>query len=282
LKLRAKRHLHAFFPSPKRKKALLKKHRPKEETFSHMRRHTFIVVFPALCTAACLCGAFVVPPAFAARPMITDDARFVDPKACQLETWLQNDLGSTEYWALPACNFSGTLELTLGGALNMESAQKTRIANIVFQGKTLFKTLEPNSWAVGMAFGYVRRPIIHTSRNLFGNLYAYVPLSFALFEERLVMHLNLGWLYETLEQGIGKQRMSWGVGSELQLSERTWLIAETFGQNKGKPFFQLGLRLWLLPEHVQLDATLGDQFDKNMKERWFSIGLRLLSPSFLP
>ncbi|MCL2011676.1 MAG: hypothetical protein FWG75_02655 [Cystobacterineae bacterium] len=244
--------------------------------------------WPSLCGVVFCVGALLGGhSARAARPMITDDARTVDAKACQVETWLQNDFGSTEYWALPACNFSGTLELTLGGALNKESAKKTQVANIVLQGKTLFKALEPNGWSVGMAFGYMRRPLIHTSRNLFGNLYAYIPASFAFFEERLVMHLNLGWLYETLAEQRGQHRMSWGMGSETQLSERSWLIAEIFGQNKGRPFYQVGLRLWLVPEHVQLDATFGDQWGKNTLnstagERWFSIGLRLLSPPFLP
>ncbi len=58
--------------------------------------------FPAL---------FVVPflflsiaPAHAARPMYTDDARIVDPKSCQVESWIRFNRDSTEYWALPACN----------------------------------------------------------------------------------------------------------------------------------------------------------------------------------
>ena len=56
------------------------------------------------------------PTAFAARPMITDDARTVDAKACQVESWVRTNHGSREYWALPACNLTGNLELTFGGA----------------------------------------------------------------------------------------------------------------------------------------------------------------------
>jgi hypothetical protein len=36
---------------------------------------------------------------------------------------------------------------------------------------------------------------------------------------------------------------------------------------------------------VQIDATYGDRFGASefgKNERWFSIGLRLLSPAFLP
>jgi hypothetical protein len=37
----------------------------------------------------------------AARPMLTDDARIVDPKSCQLESWVRDSKHVTEYWALP-------------------------------------------------------------------------------------------------------------------------------------------------------------------------------------
>ena len=56
----------------------------------------------------------------------------------------------------------------------------------------------------------------------------------------------------------------------------------TFGQNAGKPFYQIGVRHWIVPNRVQIDTTYGNQIDSNMDERWFSIGLRLLSVPFLP
>jgi hypothetical protein len=33
---------------------------------------------------------FIATPVFAARPMMTDDARIVENKACQLETWYKD------------------------------------------------------------------------------------------------------------------------------------------------------------------------------------------------
>ncbi|MEO8441651.1 MAG: hypothetical protein ABI547_04140, partial [Betaproteobacteria bacterium] len=42
--------------------------------------------------------------AHAARPMVVDDARLVDPGACQLETWRRFNRDSHETWALPGCN----------------------------------------------------------------------------------------------------------------------------------------------------------------------------------
>ena len=47
-----------------------------------------------------LAAAFLIisnSPAWAARPLITDDARIVDAKSCQIETWRRHNEGSTEY-----------------------------------------------------------------------------------------------------------------------------------------------------------------------------------------
>lgn len=209
----------------------------------------------------------------AARPMITDDARIVDAKACQVESWFKKNASSAEIWALPTCNFTGNLELTLGGAVTRE-AGSTRATDFVMQGKTLIKAMDSNGWGIGFAAGTVRRPSTDTRDG-----YAYVPISFSFRDDAVVVHTNLGWLREG---EVRRNRLTWGLGTEAQLTERTWLIAETFGQNQGKPFHQLGLRHWLVPDRVQLDATYGNRNGGGNDERWFSIGLRLLSVPFLP
>jgi hypothetical protein len=214
----------------------------------------------------------------AARPMVTDDARIVDAKACQVESWVKRNQDSTEYWAQPACNFTGNLELSLGGAKGKDDGG-TQTTDIVLQAKTLFKPLEPDGWGWGLAVGNVRHPAIHTGNNLLGDLYAYVPATFSLRNDRVLVHTNVGWLHE---REARRHRMTWGLGTEAQWSASTWLIAEVFGQNQGKPFYQVGLRYWLVPDHVQVDTTYGNRAGSGAQERWFSIGLRLLSPAFLP
>lgn len=238
--------------------------------FRHPGR--FGAAYPPL-RPALLSAALAVNAAHAARPMITDDARIVDAKACQLETWVKKNPDSTETWALPACNFTGNLELTLGGALTREDGQ-ARTTDVQAQGKTIFKPLEVNGWGTGLAVGTVRHPRTDTR-----DWYAYVPTSFSFRDDAVVVHTNVGWLRE---EEARRDRLTWGLGTEARLAEGTWLIAETFGQNQGKPFHQLGLRHWLVPDRVQLDATYGNRNGGESGERWFSIGLRLLSVPFLP
>lgn len=214
----------------------------------------------------------------AARPMIVDDARIVDPKSCQLESWMKKNPTSIEYWALPSCNFTGNLELTFGSALGKDPEGRPA-TQIILQGKTLFRPMQINGWGTGLAAGTVQNSSINANRNQTGDLYAYIPTSFSFRDHRFVLHTNLGWLYRMKE---GEHTLTWGLGSETQLATRTWLVAETFGQNQGNPFFHVGFRHWIVANRVQVDTTYGNRIEGGSEERWFSIGLRLLSPAFLP
>ncbi len=229
--------------------------------------------FPALAAMLVCAGS-----SLAARPMITDDARTVDAKACQVESWLRFNRDSKEFWALPACNFSGNLELTLGGAIE-RSNEGERTTDVVIQGKTLFRPLTTDGYGIGLVFGSVRHPAIHTESNALADYYAYLPASFSFAGDRFFLHTNLGLIRQ---QENRKTRGTWGLGSETQLDESNWLIAETFGQSNGKSYFQVGIRHWVIPDRVQIDTTWGDRIQHPGSERWFSVGLRLLSPAFLP
>ncbi|MES2414511.1 MAG: hypothetical protein V4614_11960 [Pseudomonadota bacterium] len=219
-------------------------------------------------------GFSLCAPAQAARPLNTDDARIVDANSCQLESWVRRNETSTEYWALPGCNFTGNLELTLGGA-RTNDATGNPIGRTVLQGKTILKPLEKNGWGLGFAAGTVRRAQGNTSSS---DVYAYVPASLSFADDRWVVHTNVGW---SREQATRRDLATWGVGLERELTASTWLIAETFGQSRERPQFQMGLRQWIVPGQVQIDATYGNRAGGGASERWFSIGLRLLSVPFL-
>lgn len=235
------------------------------------------ISFPLLISLG-LVAVFAAGSAHAARPFVTDDGRVVDAKSCQVESWVRFNRTNPEYWALPACNFTGNLELTAGGGLSKD-ANGRQITDWVFQGKTLFKTLEPNGWSIGLAGGLVLHPDIRPTSNLTGNFYAYIPASFSFRDDRMVLHTNLGWLQD---RDTKENRVTWGVGTEILLTGNTWLVAESFGQNKGQPYYQAGIRQWIVPNRVQVDATYGNRFASGVQEQWFTIGLRLLSPRFLP
>jgi hypothetical protein len=229
-------------------------------------------------TVAIVAVSLMAAGAYAARPLITDDARVVDAKSCQVESWVRMEHSRTEMWALPGCNFSNDIEFTLGGGRFRQGGLNA--SDWLGQAKALIKPLASNGWGAAVSAGVVQhRPFGREASTK--DVYVNVPLSFSFADDQFVLHTNTGWLREgTSRRHVG----TWGLGTETQLSERVGLVAEAFGQVSRDSFYQLGLRFWVVPNRVQIDTTYGNRIGptRGDQARWFSIGLRLLSPAFLP
>lgn len=235
-------------------------------------------LLPALFVAIAAVAA--ADPASAARPMITDDARLVDPKACQVESWVRVSRSRPdELWALPSCNPTGNLELAAGGALARDGSGLSTGTTLA-QAKTLFRPLRTDDFGWGLVLGAAKDPSIAPVGTLIDSFYAYVPASWSIRGDAVVLHANVGALHDRRE---GRTRGTWGLGTEIALGGRYQLIAETFGEGGSKPFGHAGLRIWLLPDRLQVDTTVGTRLAAGGRdERWFSVGLRWISSPFLP
>lgn len=224
---------------------------------------------------AILLGLFCVLPAWAARPFVTDDARLTAAGSCQLETWTRQYHGSREYWALPACNPGGNLEITLGMARASNQNSGAHSSDLVLQFKTLFKPLTRNDWGAGLAVGQVRHQKDDPpGPNQLGTTYAYVPLSLSLRDDRVIVHTNVGWLND---KASGRDHYTWGLGAEYTPgSPRLAWIAEAYGDGArpGRPYWQAGLRYSLVPNLLQIDTSYGSQYTLGTAGRWLSLGLR--------
>ncbi|UUX96985.1 hypothetical protein [Aquabacterium sp. J223] len=225
-----------------------------------------------------LCSGLGPGAAQAARPMIVDDARIVDPKACQLETWGRRNDDGHEVWALPACTVADNLELTVGAG-RLRSDGEPSQTDVVVQAKTVLRPLTADGWGLAVMLGNVQhRP---TGGGPPGDLALNLPASVAFGGDRVVLHANVGLLHARGHHG--GTRLTGGLGSETVLHPRLTLVAESFKTAVGKPLWHLGLRIWLVPDRVQVDATLGDRWGgSDRRDRWVSMGLRLLTPAFLP
>jgi hypothetical protein len=218
---------------------------------------------------AMLCAA---PAVWAARPFVTDDARLTTAHSCQLESWARFYGSSHELWALPACNPTGNLELTLGvGVAKNHGSSSGWTDDYVLQAKTLFKPLETNGWGIGGAIGVIQHPEIKPGPNLLGNQYAYLPLSLSFADDLVIVHANAGWLHD---KATGKHQATWGLGTELNLDSRWTLIGESFGNSVDTPFWQAGVRYSVIPGLLQLDGTAGRQYKHSTDNRWLSFGVR--------
>jgi hypothetical protein len=212
----------------------------------------------------------------AARPMLTDDARIVDPKACQLESWIRDSKDVTEYWALPACNVSENLEVSIGGSLESENGHSS-FANELYQLKSIIQPIATNQTGFAIVLGNGRDPK-RTMNRAIQDWYLNVPISYP-YNDRLVIHTNLGVTHLTDEH---TEKMNWGLSSEYNFNERIDLISEIFNQSSNSTYFQFGMRYWLIKNRAQIDTTYMNSFNHIGEDQSFSVGLRLLSLPFLP
>jgi len=208
--------------------------------------------------------------AYGARPFVTDDTRIADPGSCQVESWAKGQNGGQEAWLLPACNPFGNLELSAGvGELRPVGAQPSRY--VLLQAKTLFRELQPNGFGWGLAMGAVSRRDADGEGCRLSSVYAYFPFSASFRNDQWLVHANLGFQQEKVPR---RTNPTWGVGTEVTISRDLSVIGETYGDNRRNPFWQAGLRYWLMPGKVQVDATRGGETSRG--GNWFSVGIRLV------
>lgn len=202
--------------------------------------------------------------AHAARPFVTDDARVVDEGGCQVETFVkrQRRFDEDEFWLLPACNPRGA-ELTAGLSRVNGTLGNTRTA--ILQAKMLLKPLATNgtgfALTVGTFYGSTTNPYL----NAIG--------SFSFADDRAVVHANLGAMRDNAARIT---RGTWGAGSEVLLfASRLYGIVEAYGQRGEKPTAHTGLRIWIVPNRIQVDTTVGVQRSAP-EHRFGTVGLRIL------
>jgi hypothetical protein len=210
--------------------------------------------------------------AHAARPFVTDDARIVDPGGYQVESFVkhQRAFGEHEFWFLPAHNPAERIELTLGGQWVNSSLDGNSRA-LIAQAKTLLKPLEKNGSGYALTLGVMR---LNQAGPDSGGTEPYLNAigSFSFFDDAVVVHSNAGGRRDSI---AGTARGTWGLGAELRLMERLFGIVETYGERGEKPTRHVGLRVWVVPNRVQIDSTLGFQ-NSDPERRFQTVGLRLL------
>ncbi|MES2261413.1 MAG: hypothetical protein V4724_23090 [Pseudomonadota bacterium] len=226
----------------------------------------------ALARHVALLSALCVPPAHAGRPMTADDAGILDPRQCQLETWIQHDRRQTEYWAVPACNVAGHWELAAGAARVRPAGGGAGDTLALLQAKTILRAPDDgDGWALGLVLGNQFRP----AGRLAGDLSANVPLTVALADTHTLLHANLGALRERDGERGPSLQATWALGIETEIGERAAVTFEGFGRQRGPAYFQLGARYTLITGRADIDISYGNRASLRGKDRFVAIGLTL-------
>src|SRR3982751_4635445 len=136
----------------------------RQAVFHHHRWRVLLVT-------VCACVSVV----HAARPLVTDDARILDPQTCQLESGYRHDHAGHEWTAVPACNPTGFFDATVGFA--RAHAQGITSERLTLQAKTLVRLALTNGWGIGLTVGTVDQ-LEPGGSSRFGETYVNVPVTF--------------------------------------------------------------------------------------------------------
>ena len=232
------------------------------------------------CVAAFVALILLSFNVFAARPFVTDDARIVDPRSCQIESFVkrQQRTREAESWFLPGCNPWSNLELT-AGAFRVAPSPRGTGTHAILQGKTLVKPVATDSWGLGFALGaehFYQSPSRPESRGDGWKPYINTVASYSIAADAVIVHANLGYARDRLEQ---RDLKNWGLGAEIRLGGQWSAIVEGYQVTHEKPSQQIGVRFWFIPDRLQFDGTLGHQSNgpgSRESQRWVSLGIRYL------
>lgn len=207
-----------------------------------------------LAAALCLLAAL---PAHAGRPLQAEDAGILDPRQCELEgAWasLREPAlpRATERGLQVACGIGWNSQLAL--AYTRASAAGVTGQGLRLGGKTeLFRSAAQDPTAVTLAWGISSTKVPgtgweHASTDL--NAVASTPLG------AYTVHLNLG---HERDAQARTGTTTWAVALEHEAVGGFAPMGEFFGDDRGAPWWNLGLRWTVVPEKGFLDLSYGRQ-----------------------
>jgi hypothetical protein len=194
-------------------------------------------------------GCLLITQAHAGRPLTTDDASANTQAVCQIETWSDYASDAHSTHLAPTCGLIDGLELGL-------EFIRVSPSNDQAQGRAIGLKWAPE-WATweGWRFGLKgassagkapNEPDWHQAATSFSGL-ASLPLN-----SQWTLHLNLGRERDRQEQ---RSTNTYGTALAWAPSERWLIFGELIGHRNAPATQAVGLRYWLLPEQLGIDAT---------------------------
>lgn len=193
-------------------------------------------------------------PAFAGRPLGTDDAATAGDKTCQLEAWRENGKQSRAWIVSPACGL-GDFELGLEASrtrLPDEQSEQAQALALKWAPSMLADgplSLGAKVWSARSRLS----PVEEEERT------GYRPaengallLGSWKLREDLALHLNLGLARDRIERNnarLGNLAMAWDI------NEHVMLFGEAMYRQRAGTTQASGIRVWVIPETLGIDLT---------------------------
>jgi hypothetical protein len=193
--------------------------------------------------------------AWAGRPLTVDDANVNDTGAGHVEVWAARDAGKTNIYNI-APAYAPIDGVELGALFSRDNTNQVNVTAL--QAKWRITPSQEKGCNVGAVLGFARESngggnatylngLLSCNGNALGNV-----------------HFNVG----TIKAQNSNAIMTWGVAVEREMGAVTPHF-EIFGEEHGKPTYQLGLR-GQITKTIQLDGTVGRTNGENL----YSIGMK--------
>jgi len=230
-----------------------------------MTRATTVAARCVVATCAAAASAL-----HAGQPLVTDDAAIVAPGTCQLEAWWHPHDDGREYWAQPACNFTGNLELAVGVARSYPDGDPAS-SLIHLQAKTVLFPRDDGQWSFGLVGSGDRDTGASHGGTAF-QAFNVTGLASWYPRDELEIDLNLGisYLYGSGSFAVAGAAIQYAPIDALQL------LGEVFRDEPGRAKFQVGLRGIVIADRFEVYVSYGNRFDAT---QWFATaGIRVQTP----
>lgn len=237
-----------------------------------VRHLLFCVILPAVLSLAS------ARTAIAAEPFVTDDAAVLERGHCKVEVGNRGHSGGREFWLRPACNLFLNLEVQVSRVAERAGDEGRSTANEV-EVKGLWREIERDGyglgWVLNSEVGRHPGPGQRRTRQHSALLLA----SYPVLPDRLTLHANLGGRWEREERRGG---INGGFLAELELNSQVALLAEVYGSSRTRRGYQAGVRLTLVPDHVDLSVTRGGDDSNVHGRRYWAVSVEITSPNLMP
>lgn len=210
-------------------------------------------------------------PAFAGRPFATEDAGVLEPRSCELESFVARATAREAprergWWVQPGCGVGLHTQLAAGGGATRVEDESTRA--LALAGKTYVRQLQDDQAGFTVAYqvGWSKRPgesFKHGSTDVKGVLT--VPLG------ELLLHANLGWNRAQIDR---INSTTWAVAIEKPVGKGFDIGAEAYGDDRSDAWIGIGARYAVVPEKFFVDASYALQTD-SARARLLTIGIKL-------
>ena len=202
----------------------------------------------------------VASPVQANRPLTTDTADTIVLKRCQFEPYVASTRASgsaTQRSTILQLNCGVRDDTQLGVAISRESAGGAHSDLIAAAGKTYLVELKDGQTGVAIAYGL---SAVKPGGGSWEHESTWLTLiASRRLTEGLLGHANLGW---ARSRSAGQHSTTWGLAFEWAVAPKLTLSAETYGDDRDKPWVAVGV--W---------SPLTDQFSVNV-----SVGAQRSNP----